>query len=173
MTMVTRWNTFREFDNFFRAGLNPATLSSAALAPATSRDQSAWAPAVDIVETEVDFRLLLEIPAVAAEDVKVAVEDNVLTVSGERRVVGFDTPSAQVSDELGAAAGSEADSSEETRGVTHHRRERRFGQFSRSFRLPETVDEEAIEATTKDGVLTLIIAKRAQPQPRHIEVKVH
>jgi HSP20 family protein len=168
MNTVTRWNPFLEFDDFFRAGLNPATLTSAARVPATPRDQAPWLPAVDIVETDVDFRLLLEIPAVAAQDVKVAVEDNVLTVSGERRVVGLDTASEQVSDELGETANTDAGSS-----VTHHRRERRFGRFSRSFRLPETVDEEAIEATTKDGVLTLTIAKRAQPQPRQIEVKVH
>lgn len=144
MTMVTRWNPFREFDDFFRAGLTQAN----SVAPAVA-EQSNWRPAVDIEETQSHFRLLLEIPAVAAKDVKVAVEDNVLTVSGE-------------------SAAPQADAE-----VTQHRRERRFGAFSRSFRLPETVDEESIEASAKDGVLTLSIAKREVPQPRQIEVKVH
>lgn len=144
MTMVTRWNPFREYDDFFRTGLNLVNTVEPALA-----QHSNWRPAVDIEETQTHFRLLLEIPAVAAKDVKVAVEDNVLTVSGETSAPEADTE------------------------VTQHRRERRFGAFSRSFRLPETVDEEAIEASAKDGVLTLTIAKREAPAPRQIEVKVH
>ena len=144
MTMVTRWNPFREFDDFFRAGLAPANPTAAG-----ALEQASWRPAVDILETDDAFRLLLDIPAVAAQDVKVSVEDNLLTISGE-------IPSEEAS-EL----------------VTQHRRERRVGRFSRSFRLPETVDEDAIDASSKDGVLTLTIAKRAQSQPRQIEVKVH
>ncbi len=138
MTMVTRWNPFREFDDSFRAGL----------APVTAGDQATWLPSVDIVESDTEFRLHLEIPAVAAGAVKVSVEENVLTLSGER-------------------------SFEAEEGTKHHRRERRFGRFSRSFRLPDTVDPDSIEASAKDGVLTLAVAKRVQPEPRKIEVKVH
>ncbi len=144
MTMVTRWNPFREFDDFFRAGLASANPTAAG-----ALEQASWRPAVDILETDDAFRLLLDIPAVAAQDVKVSVEDNLLTISGE-------IPSEEASEQ-----------------VTQHRRERRVGRFSRSFRLPETVDEDAIDASSKDGVLTLTIAKRAQSQPRQIEVKVH
>jgi len=136
MTMVTRWNPFREFDDLFRAGLT------------ATADQATWLPAVDILETAQDFQLRLEIPAVAAADVKVSVDENVLTVGGERQI---ETP-------------------EEAK---YHRREHRVGRFSRSFRLPDTVDSENITATAKDGVLTLSIAKKEQPSPRQIEVKVH
>ncbi len=167
MTMVTRWNPFRDFDDIYRAGLNRSSVSYAAGERASN--QASWLPAVDILESDTDFRLLLEIPAVSAQDVKVAVEDNVLTISGERRATALDLASEQPTDQ--AASAEENASVEPT--YRQHRQERQFGHFSRSFRLPETVDEEAIEASAKDGVLTLVIAKRAQPQPRKIEVKIH
>lgn len=105
-----------------------------------------WLPAVDISETDSAYRLELEIPAVAVADVAVEVKDGVLTVSGER---------------------SRADDAERR----DHRRERQFGAFSRSFSLPEDADEDAIEASAKDGVLALAIAKREKAQPRRIEVQ--
>ena len=164
MTMVTRWNPFRDFDDIYRAGLHSTGFGASDLAA----HQATWLPAVDIVETDNEFRLLLDIPAVSAQDVKIALEDNVLTISGERRASELAAPLEQSGEET-----AETPSSEAASGVRHHRRERRVGRFSRSFRLPETVDEEAIEASAKDGVLTLVITKRAQPQPRKIEVKVH
>jgi len=101
---------------------------------------------VDISETDKDYRIEVEIPAIAPENVDVSVRDGVLTVSGERR--------------------SESESGQGKR----HRVERRWGRFSRSFRLPENVDQNAIEARSKDGVLYLTIAKRGEAQPRKIEV---
>lgn len=161
MTTITRWHPLREFDEFFRTGLVPATRELGT--SDQSAHQNKWQPAVDILETATDFRLLLEIPAVAAEEVQVAVDDHVLTVSGERRV---DADLEPTNDEVDATGNKQS-------AVTHHRRERQVGRFSRSFRLPETVDDEVIEAKAKDGVLTLTIAKKVQPQPRQIEVKVH
>ena len=113
-----------------------------------AKEAASWAPAVDIFETEDAFRLELEIPAVATDAVNVALDDGVLTVSGGRPA-------------------PEAD------GQVRYRRERRYGPFSRSFRLPETVDEGAIEAQAKDGVLTLTLGKRAQATPKRIEVQGH
>lgn len=136
MNSVVTWNPFREFDDFFRA------------ARPLSEHKSAWTPAVDIFETEDAFRLELEIPAVAPDSVNVALEDGVLTVSGERPLP-------------------------EQEGEVRYRRERRYGAFSRSFRLPETVDDESINAVAKDGVLTLTIAKRAQATAKRIEVRTH
>ncbi len=138
MTTLTRWNPLREFDDFFRVGV----------AQPVARETPNWVPAVDIVETEDQFVLHLDIPAVPVDKVTVSVEDGVLKVSGEREFTLAE-------------------------GATPQRRERRFGEFSRSFQLPDTVDEDAIEAAAKDGVLSLTIAKRAQVQPRQIEVKVH
>lgn len=107
-----------------------------------------WTPPVDIRETDDGYRIDVELPAVASEDVKVSVKDGVLLVNGERRY------------------------EKETQGKVH-RIERRYGKFTRSFRLPENVDEGKIDASTKNGVLYLTIAKRAEVKPRAIEVKVH
>jgi len=112
-----------------------------------SMASSDWMPPVDIRETENEYRIEVELPAVAADDVKVTVKDGVLVVSGERRY------------------------EKETEGKVH-RVERRYGRFSRSFRLPENADEGRIEAAQKDGVLTLKVSKREEVKPRSIEVKV-
>ena len=114
--------------------------------PGEALARSEWLPAVDITETDKAFRIDVEIPAVPPEDVEVSVKDGVLTVAGERR--------------------SESESGDGKR----HRVERRWGKFSRSFRLPENVDENGIEARVKDGVLYLTVAKKAKDQPRRIEV---
>ncbi len=107
-----------------------------------------WTPPVDIVETDDGYKIDIELPAVASEDVKVSVQDGVLLVTGERRY------------------------EKETEGKVH-RIERRYGKFTRSFRLPENVDESRIDASSKNGMLHLMIAKREEVKPRSIEVKVH
>jgi HSP20 family protein len=136
---IVRWNPWREFDDIFT---NMAAL------PNENLSRSEWLPAVDISETEADYKIDVEIPAVARDDINVSVADGVLTVTGERKV------------------------EKDTDGKTH-RVERQYGRFSRSFRLPENVDEEHIGATSKDGVLYLVVAKREEEGPRSIEVAVH
>ena len=126
---IVHWNPWRELDDA------RATLA-----------RSEWLPPVDITETEAAYRIDVELPAVAADDVNVSVKAGVLTVSGERK--------------------SESESDEGKR----HRVERRWGRFSRSFRLPDNVDESRIEARAKDGVLYVTVAKKEQARPRRIEV---
>ena len=109
---------------------------------------SDWNPAVDIHETDDAFQIDLELPAVQPSDVKVTVKDGVLAVTGERKF------------------------EKETKGKVH-RVERRYGRFTRSFRLPENADESNIAANSKDGVLYLKVSKRAEVKPRSIEVKVN
>ena len=139
---IVRWNPSREFDEFFnrfvgsRQGASDENLAS-----------SDWSPAVDIRETDENFEIDLEIPAIAAADVKVTVKDGVLSVTGERKY------------------------EKEVKGKVH-RVERQYGRFVRSFRLPETADEGRIQANSKDGVLYLKVAKRAEVKPRAIEVTV-
>jgi HSP20 family protein len=139
---IVRWNPSREFDEFFnrfvgnRQGASDENLAS-----------SDWSPAVDIRETDENFEIDLEIPAIAAADVKVTVKDGVLSVTGERKY------------------------EKEVKGKVH-RIERQYGRFVRSFRLPETADEGRIQANSKDGVLYLKVAKRAEVKPRAIEVTV-
>jgi HSP20 family protein len=134
---LVRWNPFDEFDSVF-AGL-----------PATSpRRVSEWLPPVDITETDDSYLIDLELPAVAREDIKVSVNDGLLTVSGERK-------------------------SEIRENGKMHRVERYYGKFQRSFRLPENVSEESIKASSDNGVLKLQIAKTKPVQPHMIEVEVH
>lgn len=132
---IVRLNPWREFDDLFTqigVGLD-------------RRSHSAWTPVADISETDDDYRIDLEIPAVAAEDIDIALQKGVLTVSGQRSV-------------------------EDSAATRHLRKERIQGRFSRSFHLPENVDEESISAATKNGVLSLVITKKAKDTPRRIEV---
>jgi len=139
---IVRWNPSREFDEFFNRFVgNRQSPSDENLA------SSDWSPAVDIRETDESFEIDLEIPAIAAADVKVTVKDGVLSVTGERKY------------------------EKEVKGKVH-RVERQYGRFVRSFRLPETADESRIQANSKDGVLYLKVAKRAEVKPRAIEVTV-
>lgn len=116
--------------------------------PSEHLSGSEWLPAVDITETDAAYQIQLEVPGVPAEEVEVSMKEGVLTVSGERR---FET---------------------ETEG-RRHRIERRYGRFSRSFRLPEDVDANDISARAKDGVLSLIVARKEKARPRTIEVQTH
>jgi HSP20 family protein len=136
---IVRWNPWREFDDFF---------TNVAAVPSEHMARSEWLPPVDISETETEYRIDVEIPAVARDDVAVSVKDGVLTVTGERKF-------------------------EKDTDGKRHRVERQYGRFSRSFRLPENVDEEHISASSKDGVLYLVVSKREKEKPRTIEVKVH
>ena len=106
-----------------------------------------WHPAVDIRETDQAYVFDLEVPAVTPKDINVSVRANVLSVSGERTF-----------------------SSNEDDGQVH-RRERRQGKFTRSFRLPNDADDEKVDASAKNGVITISVAKRKQAQARAIEVQ--
>lgn len=104
-------------------------------------------PPMDVIEDENGLTVRVDLPGLTAEDVKVEVEGDVLTISGE-----FKTP-------------------EEREGLSYHLRERCAGSFRRSLRLSDTVDVEHIAATFENGVLTLALPKRPEAQPRRIEVR--
>lgn len=106
----------------------------------------AWAPAVDVTEDQKAYLIALELPGVKPDDVKIHLDGNRLIVSGEKK--------------------QEA----EERTDRLHRFERRFGTFSRTFTLPETVNTEAIGARAQNGVLTLTLPKSEKAQPRTIPV---
>jgi HSP20 family protein len=107
-----------------------------------------WSPRVDISETDNEFVVKAEIPEVKKEDVKVSVDNGVLTIQGERK------------------------QEKEEKGKKFHRVERYYGSFVRSFTLPDNVDETKVKATFKDGMLSLQIPKTAETKPKAIEVKV-
>jgi HSP20 family protein len=107
-----------------------------------------WAPAIDIYETDNEIVVKAELPEVKKEDVYVSIEDNLLTIRGERKF------------------------SEETKKENYHRVERSYGEFMRSFTLPSFVDANKVNAEFKDGVLRVTLAKREEAKPKQIEVKV-
>jgi HSP20 family protein len=107
-----------------------------------------WMPTVDISETESEYLIKAELPEVRKEDVKVMVENGVLTLQGERR------------------------QEKEEKGRRFHRVERSYGSFVRSFTLPESVDEGGVKAEYKDGVLALHLPKSEKVKPKAIDVKV-
>jgi HSP20 family protein len=107
-----------------------------------------WIPAVDVSETDGEFQIKAEIPDVKKEDVKVTLEDGVLTIQGQRK------------------------QEKEEKGTKYHRVERTYGSFVRSFTLPDLVDEEKVKAEFKDGVLNLKLPKSEKAKPKAIEVKV-
>lgn len=109
---------------------------------------TAWAPACDIFETNDEFIVKAELPEVKKEDVSVTFENNSLTLRGERK---FDV------------AGQ---------GEHFHRIESRYGEFMRSFTLPQQVDADKINAEFKDGVLKMRLPKRPESKPKQIQVKL-
>jgi len=117
-------------------------------APSNGGTLRRWMPAMDLVETGEHFVLRADLPGLGEEDVKIEVEDRVLTVSGER----------------------EAEHTES--GDGYHRVERAFGAFSRSLTLPEGVDAESVTANFDRGVLEVRIPKPEQRKPRRISIGV-
>src|SRR5262249_45354707 len=114
------------------------------------RPSPAFKPAVDIYEGKDAIVVKAELPGVKVEDVSIHVENDVLTLSGERKL-----EKVQSNDQEG-----------------WHRVESTYGAFTRSFQLPKNVDAGAIDASMNDGVLTLKLPKRAEAQPRRIQVRV-
>ncbi|HSB09585.1 MAG TPA: Hsp20/alpha crystallin family protein [Blastocatellia bacterium] len=108
----------------------------------------AWTPSVDVYEDEDSYLIKVELPEISREDVKVNLNENTLSISGERRVENED------------------------KRENYHRVERSYGQFYRSFTLPPNVNAEAINAQFKDGVLRLRLPKKEEAKPRQIDVKV-
>jgi len=107
-----------------------------------------WAPVVDIYEREGNIELKAELPGVDPKEVDVHVENNVLTLRGERHV------------------------DKEVERENYHRVERSYGTFTRSFTLPTVVDTEKIKAEFKEGVLHLTLPKKEEAKPKQIAIKV-
>jgi HSP20 family protein len=107
-----------------------------------------WIPAMDLVETQQDFVLRSDLPGLSEQDVNIELEDNVLTISGERKA------------------------EHEEHGEGYYRVERASGAFSRSLTLPEGVDPEGVRASFDRGVLEVRIAKPEQRKPRKVAISV-
>ena len=125
--MLTRWDPFAEFNRL--------------------RSEPRFSPAVDILEEDDAIIISAEIPGMKKDDVEIHIENNILTLSGERML-------------------------EETKDTDrYHRVERSYGSFSRAFALPKTVDAEAVEAKLEAGVLRLRVPKKAAAEKRRILIE--
>jgi HSP20 family protein len=146
---IVRWEPLRELASI-QNEMNRlfGTVFDAPAATGNGGTQRRWMPAMDLVETDDHFVLRADLPGLSESDVDIEVEDNVLTVSGERR------PEYQQSKE------------------GYHRVERAFGSFSRSLTLPEGVDAEAVSAGFDRGVLEITIPKPEQRKPRKVSIGV-
>src|SRR4051794_25569607 len=107
-----------------------------------------WLPAMDLVEADDHYVLRADLPGLGEDDVSIEVENDVLTVSGERKA------------------------EHEERGEGYHRLERAYGSFSRSLTLPDGVDAEAVQASFDRGVLEVHIPKPEQRKPRRVSINV-
>jgi HSP20 family protein len=145
---ITRWDPFREL-NLITDRMN--RLFADSFAPVT-RDEalttSTFVPPVDIYEDEHNITLKIEVPGIEQKDIDVRVENNTLTVRGERKF--------------------EREEKEEN----FHRVERRYGSFFRAFTLPNTVDAENVNAEYDNGVLKIALAKKAEAKPKQIKVNI-
>jgi HSP20 family protein len=107
-----------------------------------------WSPRVDIVEQDGGYELVADLPGLKKEDIKIEIEDNMLTLKGEKKL------------------------EDEKKDKNYRLSERYYGEFARTFALPENVDRDGIVAEFKDGVLKLEIPKTEKAKPKQIEVQV-
>src|SRR5437867_12863763 len=150
MNALTRWNQLKQLEAL-QHGLGSLFSRSPAQWPEGQEEPLAvaeWAPLVDITEDDKEYLIKAELPEVKKEDVKVAVENGVLTISGERK------------------------SEKEEKNKKYHRIERAYGSFERSFIVPDDADSDKVNAEFKDGVLKVHLPKSERAKPKQIEVKV-
>jgi HSP20 family protein len=143
---ITRWDPFRELTSL------QDRMNRLFQEQYSGREEdlttSAFAPPVDIYEDEHNLTLKLEVPGIEEKDIDIRLENNVLTVRGERKL------------------------EKEEKEENFHRVERRYGSFVRAFTLPNTVDPDSAKANYDKGVLKLTFAKRAEAKPKQIKIGV-
>jgi len=148
MTVLTRFEPFRElsslqdrmnrlFHESFHEGGHDEALTT-----------SSFAPAVDVYEDEHNVTLKIEVPGIDEKDIDVRIENNTLTVHGERKI------------------------EKEEKEENYRRVERHYGSFTRTFNLPTTVDSEKVSANYDKGVLKIALPKKAEAKPKQIKVNV-
>src|SRR5436305_1932506 len=151
MTVLTRWDPFREFstmqdrmnrmNRLFRESYSPE-------GPEEALTSTSFAPPVDIYEDEHTITLKLEVPGIDEKDIDVRVDNNTLTIQGERKI------------------------EKEEKEENFRRVERQYGSFTRSFTLPSSVDPVQVTAHYDQGVLKINLAKKAEAKPKQIKVNV-
>jgi HSP20 family protein len=148
MNALTKWNPLREIEEM--SGRLSSLFGRTPLRGLgeESMTVSEWTPLVDITEDDKEYLIKAELPEVKKEDVKVTVEDGVLTITGERKF------------------------EKEEKGKKYHRIERAYGSFMRSFTLPDAAASDKVSAEFKDGVLKVHLQKSPEAKPKSVDVKV-
>src|SRR5260370_10380205 len=151
MTLLTRWEPFREFstmqnrinrmNRLFRESYSPEV-------PEEALTSTNLATPVDIYEDEHNITLKIDVPGIDERDIDVRIEGNTLTVHGERKI------------------------EKEEKEENFRRVERQYGEFTRSFTLPSSVDTGQVNANYDNGVLKIALAKKADAKPKQIQVNV-
>ena len=148
MTLLTRWEPLREFstmqdrmNRLFRESYSPE-------GPEDALTTTSFAPPVDIYEDEHNITLKLEVPGIDEKDIDVRIDNNTLTVHGERKI------------------------EKEEKEENFRRVERQYGSFTRSFTLPSSVDPQQVSANYNQGVLKIKLAKKSEAKPKQIKVNV-
>ncbi len=147
MTVLTRWEPFREFATL-QDRINRVFRDSYTADRDESLTTSSFAPAVDVYEDEHKVTLKIEVPGIDEKDIDVRVENNTLTVHGERKI------------------------EKEEKEENYRRVERQYGSFTRTFTLPTTVETENVSANYDKGVLKISLPKKAEAKPKQIKVHV-
>ncbi len=143
---IIRWDPFRDmitlrekmnrlFEDMFTTRTDDKEASA-----------SAWAPSVDIYETENELVMTAEVPGLSEKDVEIKIEDNTLTLKGERKF------------------------EKQTKEENYHRIERSYGSFYRAFTLPSSIDADKIHAEHENGILKIMMPKRPELKPRTVKI---
>ena len=143
---LIRWDPFAGVDDLFTR--MPGLLGRWPRTPESDGGRVAWTPTVDISETDTEYLIRAELPAVKKEDVRITVDEHMLTIEGERK------------------------QRFEDKNEKSHRVESVYGAFSRSFSLPDNADVNAIRADAKEGVITVHVTKTKVEPRKPTEIKV-
>ena len=144
---ITRWDPFRDL-GILQERMN-RVFEDAAVRGWKNDEPSAttsWSPAVDIYETDSEIMVQAELPGIDRKDIALQLENNVLTLKGDRRF------------------------EKETNQENYHRIERSYGAFSRAFTIPTIVDEDKIRADYRDGILKIALPKKEQVKAKQIKI---
>jgi len=147
MTVLTRWEPFREFTTL-QDRMNRLFRDTYGDSRDEALTTSNFAPPVDVYEDEHNITLKIEVPGIEEKDIDVRIENNTLTVHGERKF------------------------EKEEKEENFRRVERQYGSFTRSFTLPNTIDAERVQATYDKGILKVQLVKKAEAKPKQIKVNV-
>ena len=147
---ITRWNPFKELEEMEKrlSMLFGRTAARKEGEREEAMTVAEWSPLVDISEDDKEYLIKAELPEVKKDQIKLTVQNDVLTISGERSY------------------------EKEEKGKKFHRVERAYGSFTRSFTIPDDADSAKISAESKDGVLLVHLPKTAKPASKSVEIKV-